>query len=75
MRGNAAIDERLVREVAQYYTVYGRPEHWVFPQRGDATRHMDGRRHRQPCAAALRGGRGDQLAGRAGHGAQEALRV
>jgi integrase/recombinase XerD len=33
--------ERLVREVGQYYTVYGRPEHWVFPQRSDATRHMD----------------------------------
>lgn len=33
--------ERLVREVGQYYTVYGRPEHWVFPQRSDATRHLD----------------------------------
>jgi site-specific recombinase XerD len=33
--------ERLVREVGQYYIVYGRPEHWVFPQRADATRHMD----------------------------------
>ncbi len=33
--------ERLVREVAQYYTVYGPPEHWVFPQRADVTRHMD----------------------------------
>jgi integrase/recombinase XerD len=25
--------ERLVRELGQYYEVYGRPEHWVFPQR------------------------------------------
>jgi len=33
--------ERLVREVGQYYAVYGRPEHWVFPQRHDASRHMD----------------------------------
>ena len=33
--------ERLVREVGQYYAVYGRPEHWVFPQRHDPTRHMD----------------------------------
>jgi site-specific recombinase XerD len=33
--------ERLVRELAQYYEVYGCPAHWVFPQRADATRHMD----------------------------------
>jgi integrase/recombinase XerD len=33
--------ERLLREVGQYYSVYGQPEHWVFPQRADATRHMD----------------------------------
>lgn len=33
--------ERLVREVGQYYVVYGRPEHWVFAQRCAATRHMD----------------------------------
>ena len=33
--------ERLVREVGQYYAVYGHPEHWVFPQRHDAARHMD----------------------------------
>jgi len=33
--------ERLVREVGLYYTVYGRPQHWVFPQRSDATRHLD----------------------------------
>jgi len=33
--------ERLVRELAQYYKVYGCPTHWVFPQRADATRHMD----------------------------------
>jgi integrase/recombinase XerD len=33
--------ERLVREVGQYYSVYGHPEHWVFPQRAAATRHMD----------------------------------
>ena len=33
--------ERLVREVGQYYSVYGHPEHWVFPQRHDASRHMD----------------------------------
>ena len=33
--------ERLVRELDPYYRVYGRPEHWVFAQRADATRHMD----------------------------------
>ena len=33
--------ERLVHAVGQYYTVYGRPAHWVFPQRRDATRHLD----------------------------------
>ena len=33
--------ERLVRELGQYYRVYGRPAHWVFPQRADGTRHMD----------------------------------
>jgi site-specific recombinase XerD len=33
--------ERLVREVGQYYAVYGQPEHWVFPQRADRRRHMD----------------------------------
>ena len=33
--------ERLVREVSQYYAVYGRPERWVFPQRHDASRYMD----------------------------------
>ena len=33
--------ERLVREVGQYYAVYGCPAHWVFPQRHDASRHMD----------------------------------
>ena len=33
--------ERLVREVGQYYVVYGRPAHWLFPQRADATRHLD----------------------------------
>ena len=33
--------ERLVRELDPYYRVYGRPAHWVFPQRADATRHMD----------------------------------
>lgn len=33
--------ERLVREVSQYYAVYGRPQHWVFAQRHDASRHMD----------------------------------
>ena len=27
--------------MSQYYVVYGRPAHWVFPQRADATRHMD----------------------------------
>jgi len=36
-----ALAERLVREVSQYYAVYGRPEHWVFPQRHDPARHMD----------------------------------
>ena len=33
--------ERLVRELAQYYAVYGRPTHWVFPQRRAAARHLD----------------------------------
>lgn len=33
--------ERLVRELGPYYRVYGHPEYWVFPQRADATRHMD----------------------------------
>jgi len=33
--------ERLVREVGQYYAVYGRPARWVLPQRHDASRHMD----------------------------------
>ena len=33
--------ERLLRELGQYYTVYGCGAHWVFPQRADATRHMD----------------------------------
>jgi len=33
--------ERLVREVGQYYAVYGRPDHWLFPQRHDPTRHVD----------------------------------
>jgi len=33
--------ERLVRELGRYYQVYGRPEHWVFPQRGDRSRHLD----------------------------------
>ena len=38
---DTVLAERLVGEVAQYYAVYGRPEHWVFPQRADATRHLD----------------------------------
>jgi site-specific recombinase XerD len=33
--------ERLVRELGRYYEVYGRPEHWVFPQRHDRARHLD----------------------------------
>ena len=33
--------ERLVHELGQYYAVYGQPAHWVFPQRRDATRHLD----------------------------------
>jgi site-specific recombinase XerD len=33
--------ERLVRELAQYYAVYGSPTHWAFPQRREATRHLD----------------------------------
>jgi site-specific recombinase XerD len=32
---------RLETEVARYYAVYGRPAHWLFPQRRDATRHID----------------------------------
>jgi integrase/recombinase XerD len=32
---------RLVREVGQYDGVYGQAAHWMFPQRADATRHMD----------------------------------
>jgi len=38
---HTVLAERLVREVGQNYSVYGRPEHWVFAQRADATRHMD----------------------------------
>ena len=33
--------ERLVRELGRYYQVYGRPAHWVFPQRADRVRHLD----------------------------------
>lgn len=33
--------ERLVRELGRYYQVYGRSEHWVFPQRHDRSRHLD----------------------------------
>jgi site-specific recombinase XerD len=33
--------ERLMRELGRYYEVYGRPEHWVFPQRSDRSRHLD----------------------------------
>jgi len=33
--------ERLVRELSRYYRVYGRPEHWVFAQRSDRSRHLD----------------------------------
>ncbi len=33
--------ERLVGELGQYYSVYGHPEYWVFPQRAEATRHLD----------------------------------
>jgi len=35
-----ALAERLVAEIGRYYHVYGRPEHWVFPQRSDVTRHI-----------------------------------
>jgi site-specific recombinase XerD len=33
--------DRLVRELGDYYQVYGRPTHWVFPQRRKPTRHLD----------------------------------
>ena len=33
--------ERLVSEIERYYRVYGRPQHWVFPQRSDASKHLD----------------------------------
>jgi len=33
--------EQLVRELERYYTVYGRCEHWVFPQRHNRRRHLD----------------------------------
>lgn len=35
------LGERLVRELDRYYIVYGRPEHWVFVQRSDRSRHLD----------------------------------
>jgi len=35
------LSERLMNEVGRYYTVYGRPEQWVFAQRHDASHHMD----------------------------------
>lgn len=35
-----ALAERLVGEIGRDYGVYGRPEHWVFPQRSDSTRHI-----------------------------------
>ncbi len=46
--------ERLVRELAQYYEVYGNPTHWVFPQRADATRHMDAASAQKICTTAKR---------------------
>jgi integrase/recombinase XerD len=33
--------DRLDGEVAHYYAVYGRPEHWLFPLRRDPTGHLD----------------------------------
>lgn len=32
---------RIETEVARYYAVYGRPAHWLFPQRSNAARHVD----------------------------------
>jgi integrase/recombinase XerD len=32
---------QLVRELGRYYTVYGRPEHWVFPTPHQPRRHLD----------------------------------
>jgi site-specific recombinase XerD len=37
----SVLGERLVRELERYYVVYGRPEHWVFPQRSDRSRHLE----------------------------------
>lgn len=36
-----ALADRLVQEIAVYYGVYGRPEHWVFPQRTNPSKHLD----------------------------------
>lgn len=36
-----ALAERLVAEVEHYYQVYGRPEHWLFPQRSKPAQHID----------------------------------
>lgn len=33
--------ERLVRELSHYYQVYGRPAHWLFPQRRNPAQHLD----------------------------------
>lgn len=33
--------ESLVLQLDQYHTVYGRPEHWVFPTRSNPTKHID----------------------------------
>ena len=36
-----ALADRLLREIGRYYQVYGPPEHWVFPQRSDKSKHVD----------------------------------
>ena len=49
------LPERLVRELGPYHAVYGRPVHWVFPQRRDPTRHLDSTSVQKMYYAAKRG--------------------
>jgi site-specific recombinase XerD len=43
---------QLVRELGRYYTVDGRPEHWVFPTRHQPRRHLDVRSAQKLYTAA-----------------------
>ncbi len=49
------LPERLVRELSRYHAVYGRPVHWVFPQRRDPRRHLDSTSAQKMYYAAKRG--------------------